>query len=92
MSYRPIGPGDFFQLFTFAERAAIKNSTDPLVVSFWDSYQNAIATGVKIDLGSPDIIRGLAYLSATDVAPATDPPAPYLAAGRSQQILNLMTQ
>lgn len=92
MAFALISAGSFYNLFTVPERIAIKTSEDPFVKEFWETYQNAVATGQEINLGSPAVQTGLAYLVAADRLPATDPPSKYLTGARRSQILQAVQQ
>ncbi len=67
----------FVKRFTTAERAAIVNSSDPIVKAFAFELQIA-AAGSEIDLLDTDTIAGTQYLETT---------ATLIAAGRAAQIL-----
>lgn len=72
MPYLPVPPGRFFGLFRFAEIVTIKASNDPMVIVWWEMWQNAIVMVERINLGSAEIQAALAYLAATNQSP---PPA-----------------
>lgn len=75
----------FMMCFYPQEQAYIQNSTDPIVKVFWTRFQDPRVTEVNLALAS--MAQTLDYLSATDVLPELTPPAPYLAAGRKEEIL-----
>ena len=75
----------FMMLFYPQEQAYIQYSTDPIVKAFWTRFQDIRVTEVNLALDS--MSQTLDYLSTTDALPALTPPAPYLAVGRSAQIL-----
>jgi hypothetical protein len=63
---RPVTTGRFYDLFLFAERTAIlalTNGVDPIVTDLWARVQ----LGDPIDLLSPRVATGLAYLASLDV-------------------------
>jgi hypothetical protein len=69
-----ITPMQFVLLLTPAEVTTWKNTTDPIAEQFWV----ALSVAQDVDLGSPIVTHGLAYVTATGL----------LAAGRSAQILS----
>jgi len=75
----------FMLLFYPQEQAYIQSSTDPIVKVFWTRFQDIRVTEVNLALDS--MSQTLDYLLATNVEPALTPPAPYLAAGRKEEIL-----
>jgi hypothetical protein len=75
----------FMMCFYPQEQAYIQNSTDPIVNVFWTRFSDPRV--IDINLNSESMTQTLDYLSATNVMPALTPPAPYLAVGRSAQIL-----
>ena len=75
----------FMMLFYQLEQSYIQNSADPIVNVFWTRFQDPRVTEVNLALDS--MSQTLDYLSTTDVLPALAKPAPYLAAGRKEQIL-----
>lgn len=75
----------FMMCFYPQEQAYIQNSTDSIVNVFWTRFSDPRVT--EINLNSESMTQTLDYLSATNVLPALTPPAPYLASGRSTQIL-----
>ncbi len=78
-------PGlDFLRRFTQAERISARTlaNTDPYAYDFWHLLDSAIASGTPIYANDPDVVAGMAYLSAN---PAS---GPVLAAGRSTAILS----
>ena len=75
----------FMMLFYPQEQVYIQNSTDPIIKVFWTRFSDPRVT--EINLNSESMTQTLDYLSATNVEPALTPPAPYLAVGRSAQIL-----
>ena len=75
----------FMMCFYPQEQVYIQNSTDPIVNVFWTRFSDPRVT--EINLNSESMTQTLDYLSATNVMPALTPPAPYLAVGRSAQIL-----
>ena len=75
----------FMMLFYPQEQAYIQNSTDAIVKVFWTRFSDQRVTEVNLALDS--MSQTLDYLSTTDALPALTPPAPYLAVGRSAQIL-----
>ena len=84
-------PMQFYLSFTPAERRAIKESTLPDVMEFWDTYQRAERTNTQIDPNSPAVQGGLGYLAlAVDAKPVAGPGI--LAPGRVAQILAGVTQ
>jgi hypothetical protein len=77
LSIRKITRHAFMQRFTQAERIAIRNSTDDIVIDIHESLKSTL--NVMLDL--QETIDSLSYLSAM---PAN---APILAAGRQAEIL-----
>lgn len=69
----PVDPGAFIMLFTPTEDAAIAASADPGVIQF----MRAACAATTIDLNSPAIANGLAYLVGLGL----------LASGRPAQII-----
>lgn len=72
-------PMTFYLAFSPAERIAIKASTDPVVMEFWDTYQRAERTDTAVDPNLLSVQEGLTYLVQRGVLASSD---------RIAQILN----
>jgi len=85
--YPVLTPMQFYLAFKPQERIAIKTSTDPVIVEFWDTFQLAVTANAGIDPNLASIQEGLTYLSAP-----TEPTVAIITAERIPQILTGVAQ
>lgn len=73
---------EFYRRLTSAERIAVRSlaKTDPIAEDVIHTLDAAIASGTQVRSDDPDLIAGMAYLSATPVG------SPVLAPGRAAEI------
>lgn len=67
VEYPILEPLDFYLAFTVAERRAIKSSTVPDVVEFWNTYERCEAAGKHIDPNRPSVRHAVAGLVALNI-------------------------
>ena len=65
-------PLDFYLAFTVAERRAIKASTAPDVVEFWDTYERCERQSKRIDPNRPSVVEALEGLVALGLVGSSD--------------------
>ena len=70
----------FLQRFTLAEREALRNSSDSIVIDLYEGLTLAL----YVDLDHPDVTSGLAYISGQTTNPTIA--TPIIATGRVAEI------
>lgn len=73
----------FYQVFTPAERVAIKGSADALVLDFWSTYNLAAQTNSTIDMNLSSIQQGVQHLRSQGIL-ASDERVTQVLAGIAQ--------
>jgi hypothetical protein len=80
-SLAPLTPMTFYLAFKSTERIAIKKSTDPLVMEFWEAYQLAVQLGKDVDPNLPSVADSVAYLAQ---GPSDTPPGAGILASKDR--------